>query len=462
MTAKGKINASNVTTGDRIIVQISAGTGTVRPSDTKTGEGVFVARVIGKGFRSAGAYEARGKYIVHTSAGSFEAAPIQTMWLAPEDAAGIKRARAEAELEDAERAAPAPEEFTEEERAELAGDFQTSGALDEAHEEAELEDAERAADQDDADEMHSECEAKGCDLSEGALKCRRYGAEPLVIEDLTLHSQDGKVDNVNNASDTEATDRLSMAITKSGAEKISALTQPTIENHTGSAVVSLLEKVWARIRADHPELPEVVIITGSGLVGASKWGHFRAEGWKVQASPVFPTMHKHELFLAGEALAKGARQVLQTMLHEAAHTLAKVRGQQDTSRQGRWHNATFREVAEELGLEHKGSKADPSNGFSFVTLTAETVKRYTDLLAELDREIRLVCHLPLWMGGEADQDEGGEKITGKPQGEGGTKSGPTKATCLCEEPLIIRLSQKVMDMAVVRCDDCKALFLDRS
>lgn len=239
------------------------------------------------------------------------------------------------------------------------------------------------------------------------------------------------------------------------------LAQPTAENHTGSTVVSLLEKVWARIRADHPELPEVVIITGSGLVGASKWGHFRAEGWKVKDGAAG---QKHELFLAGEALAKGARQVLQTMLHEAAHTLAKVRGQQDTSRQGRWHNATFRKTAEEMGLEHKGAKSHPAHGFSFVTLTTATADRYADLLTDLDAEIRLVCHLPLWMGGDTDEEEGGEKITGKPKGEGDdkAKSGPLKATCLCDEPIIVRISQKVMDMAVVRCDDCKALFLDRS
>lgn len=239
------------------------------------------------------------------------------------------------------------------------------------------------------------------------------------------------------------------------------LARETTENHTGSTVVSLLEKVWARIRADHPELPEVVIITGSGLVGASKWGHFRAEGWKVKDGAAG---QKHELFLAGEALAKGARQVLQTMLHEAAHTLAKVRGQQDTSRQGRWHNATFRKTAEEMGLEHKGAKSHPAHGFSFVTLTTATADRYADLLTDLDAEIRLVCHLPLWMGGDTDEEEGGEKITGKPKGEGDdkAKSGPLKATCLCDEPVIVRISQKVMDMAVVRCDDCKALFLDRS
>lgn len=103
MTAKGKVNASKVQIGDRIIVKVNE-TGTVRESATKTGENVTVARVIGKTFRAAqGPYEARGKYIIETTEGTFEAATIQTMWLAPEDAAGVKRAHVEALAEDEKR-----------------------------------------------------------------------------------------------------------------------------------------------------------------------------------------------------------------------------------------------------------------------------------------------------------------------------------------------------------------------
>lgn len=260
-------------------------------------------------------------------------------------------------------------------------------------------------------------------------------------EALTLHSQDGKVVLVSENENWEP-----------------EMTTTEIQNHTGSTVVTLLEKVWARIRENHPELPEVVIITGSGLLAGSKWGHFRADGWNAEEG------RKHELFLAGEALAKGASQVLQTMIHEAAHTICKVRGIQDTSRQGRWHNAEFKKAAAELGLEHKSSSADKSHGFSFVTLTDTTKATYADLLEELEREIKLTCHLPSWLGGSADQDEekGGEKITGGKalQGEDDKKaSGPIKATCNCEEPNIIRASKKVLDKKTISCDDCDSIFL---
>lgn len=423
MTAKGKINASKVQAGDRIIVQV-ADNGNVTVSSTKTGEGVQIARVTGKTYAS-GSQRRPGYYVVKTNAGWFSAAPIQTMWLAPEDNAGVKRAHVEALAEQADR---------------------WKAGLDEIWDEALAEDAERMAiNEADAADAQDRAWAQHHGILIWSAEEWRAGRQADHAESLTLNSHAGKVDNMNNESATETQTQTAPA-----------------QNHTGSTVVSLLEKVWSRIREDHPELPEVVITTGSGE--GVKWGHFRAESWKVRAEEgaavsETKTGRRHELFLASEALAKGAHQVLQTMLHEGAHTLSRVRDVKDTSRQGRWHNATFRKTAEEMGLEHKGSAADKSHGFSFVTLTAATKARYADLLAELDREIRLTGLLPAWLGGTGDEDErGGERMTGKPTKGEGNKSGPLKATCKCEEPVIIRLSQKVLDLNVVRCDGCDSLF----
>ena len=487
MTAKGKINASNVQVNDRIIVNLDTRVyqdDTCFPSSTKTGDGVVIARVIDKTY-TPGQSRRPGLYTVFTTAGTFQAAPIQTMWLAPEDNAGIKRAHVEALAENEAR--QTAEEFTPAERAELAQAVRDSGLMDDLHVEALAEDAERRQVSEKplttpATEAEKAFVARTLRTLEfnpeagaSAPEANRHASQTMGVTGLTLNSQAGKVDNMNNDADrfTLTERQINENAAQSEAENLAEAEEAREENeapggiygpenHTGSTVVSLLEKVWARIRADHPELPEVVIITGSGLVGASKWGHFRAEGWKVREEGA--AIRKHELFLAGEALAKGARQVLQTMLHEGAHTLAKVRGQQDTSRQGRWHNATFRKTAEEMGLEHKGTKADSSHGYSFVTLTSQTLTEYADLIVELDREIRLVCHLPVWLGGAADEDDekGGEKIGKAPQGEdeGKTKSGNVKATCECEEPNIIRLSRKVLDKRVVQCEECDSLFTE--
>jgi len=482
MPAAGKTNASRVQINERIIVRVSED-GTVRPSDTKTGEGVHVARVTGKGAVQGGRTmtgrgSSRMHYSIETTSGTISAAPVQTFWLAPEDAAGVKRAHVEALAENKRMDREATP-------AEVEAPAQADALRTAAKQARTAPTAKRAA----------EIMAAAMGLPTEALAGWVAANWTAPVEALTLHSQDGKVDS-NSTDDLEETEMSSNAMheakAKNEADKIRAAaaaskaedarrmaativeiaaegeqaetaTPAEPENHTGSTVVKVLEKVWSRIRSNHPELPEVVIITGSGE--GTKWGHFRAESWKVRAeegAAVSTTGRRHELFLSSEALAKGSAQVLQTMVHEAAHTLSRVRGQQDTSRQGRWHNTAFKKAAEELGLEHKSSTADKTHGFAFVTLTRATRERYADLITELDAEIKLTGLLPSWLGGEDSEDErGGERIAGKPaKGDDETKghSGSQKATCGCENPVIIRLSQKVLDMGVVRCDDCGDLF----
>jgi hypothetical protein len=65
------------------------------------------------------------------------------------------------------------------------------------------------------------------------------------------------------------------------------------------------------------------------------------------------------------AFAEGATHTLTTILHEATHALAHARGVKDTSRQGKYHNRRFMELAGELDLEWPpDAKAHPVSGFS--------------------------------------------------------------------------------------------------
>jgi len=134
---------------------------------------------------------------------------------------------------------------------------------------------------------------------------------------------------------------------------------------TGSGLIAALEQTWTTIRRRTPELPEVVVVTGTGLSSSAvhidaKWGHFGADHW-VEGRPteegqgaaldLSAARRKPELFVAGECLAEGPRQTLQTMLHEAVHALAHVRGVNDTSRGGKYHNKReFVALAGELCL----------------------------------------------------------------------------------------------------------------
>jgi hypothetical protein len=62
------------------------------------------------------------------------------------------------------------------------------------------------------------------------------------------------------------------------------------------------------------------------------------------------TASESRLWLSPTLEHAPAEQVLGVVLHEAAHALGSARGVQDTSRQGRYHGATFMGLAAELGL----------------------------------------------------------------------------------------------------------------
>src|SRR6266545_1644885 len=237
---------------------------------------------------------------------------------------------------------------------------------------------------------------------------------------------------------------------------------------TGSSLIAALEHTWATIRQQRPELPEVVFITGTGLRHATatsvdaKWGHFGAEHW-VAGRPQPPSppatetgqgagLHvqpdrKPELFVAGECFAEGATHTLTTILHEATHALAHVRGVKDTSRQGKYHNRRFLQLAAELNLEWPAdAKAHPVSGFSEVRLSKVAAIFYADTIAELDAAITLHLdtfrRLRLTGGGQADPGTTTPEGDGAGEGEGGKTFNRSKLACDCYPERAIRVSPK--------------------
>lgn len=140
------------------------------------------------------------------------------------------------------------------------------------------------------------------------------------------------------------------------------------------------------------------------------------------------------MFVGGEGLARGSAHVLATLLHEAAHALAHVRGIKDTSRQGRWHNARFKALAEELGIE---VSKDDRLGWSPTAIPTTTRETYAEVIAELGRVLRLFRSV---------------EITG-----GGKTSKPTPpVSCRCGRT--IRVSRKVLAEAPILCGACGGEF----
>jgi hypothetical protein len=92
---------------------------------------------------------------------------------------------------------------------------------------------------------------------------------------------------------------------------------------SASRLVAALEHAWDAIRANHPEVPDAVLVVASGSDPRSRaltLGHFAAGRWRLANDTQRP-----EVLVSGEGLRRGPVDVLGTLLHEAAHGLAHAR-----------------------------------------------------------------------------------------------------------------------------------------
>jgi hypothetical protein len=175
-----------------------------------------------------------------------------------------------------------------------------------------------------------------------------------------------------------------------------------------------------------------VVITlgaGSGARQALRYGHFHDGTWQ-RGEARLP-----ELFVGGEGLERGAVAVLGTLLHEAGHGMAAVRGIQDTSRQGRWHNERFRQLAAELGIE---VEKDASIGWSVTTVPAATAAVYGRQVEALAAALTVFRH-----------------PNGPGTRRGGSNNG-VSARCPCGRR--IRVAESVLEAAPITCGACGGEF----
>ena len=159
------------------------------------------------------------------------------------------------------------------------------------------------------------------------------------------------------------------------------ITTPGPDGPVISGIVRVLEEIWRSIRARHGELPAVVIIIASGTERKQPvWGHHAPGRWQAGNE------QRAEIMISGEGLRRTPRDVLGTLLHEAAHVLAAARGIKDTSRQHRYHNTKYKMLAEELGIT---VTFDPTIGWSPTTVPDHTAKDYADQLTALQAAMTL-------------------------------------------------------------------------
>lgn len=277
-----------------------------------------------------------------------------------------------------------------------------------------------------------------------------------------------------------------------------ATTKKITKKQTGSEIVRCLENLYGAIRKRHPELPEVVMVTGSGIAnGSGKWAHVSVgyhwedritEGTEAPKTDDGNALEgkivkRNEMFIAGERLACGVEYVLQTMLHECGHLINIARDVQDCSRQGRYHNMKFVEGAREMGLDYMRTRdngkgkivldPDPTLGFSAVELKEETKIMYKRELEALDKAIKAAINDPfaLMLVGKSGGSNGtggtgggdGSHTIGRRTRTPGTPSrNNVKYVCGCEKPRIMRMSPSAFAEFPVTCGGCGQDFREES
>ena len=200
-----------------------------------------------------------------------------------------------------------------------------------------------------------------------------------------------------------------------------------------SDILQAMEACWTAIQTHHPEVPDVRLVLGTGMDRGvyRKRGHWWPSQWSEDAKLV------PEVMVAAEHLQQGQDAVLATLLHEAAHGLAWVRGIKDVSRGGRWHNRRFAEIARALGciVEKDRQYGHRTTGLTTDTLILYGIVAYR-LGVAMDRVHRIVPNRT--------------KTKKKP--------GPKSLICGCRRR--IRMRPNAMLAGPVVCGICLTIFQD--
>ncbi|MEU1205473.1 hypothetical protein [Nocardia sp. NPDC005825] len=217
------------------------------------------------------------------------------------------------------------------------------------------------------------------------------------------------------------------------------------------SLITTIESIWGQLSARHPDVPDVVVTMAAGSVGRKglRLGHFGPARWKHGAD-LLP-----ELFVGGEGLAFGAREVLGTLLHEAAHGAACTRGIADTSRGGAYHNGKFREIAAEFGLVVERSTG---SGWSVTVVPDATAAQYGREIAALERVLvahRRSEHDPVGVNDEGSGDHNDEEDEGEE--EKAPRNGRA-LVCMCVPVRRVRARQKTIDAGPILCGVCREPF----
>lgn len=163
-----------------------------------------------------------------------------------------------------------------------------------------------------------------------------------------------------------------------------------------SGLVDTLEGAWKAIQQLNADVPDAVILVGSGGRRAgSLLGHFAKDSWAhglvgredVEADEELQVETVHEVLIVAEALYRKPEDIFTTLLHEAVHGIATTRGIKDCS--GQRHNKRFAALCEEVGLIPP-EQPDSRIGWSAATLDPQTAELYAPEIAAISEALSVV------------------------------------------------------------------------
>lgn len=221
-----------------------------------------------------------------------------------------------------------------------------------------------------------------------------------------------------------------------------------VDDDASLALIRALSTVWTTIRHRHPDVPGVVLLPAPAL-RRGVLGHFAPLRWSPRRQD---GALLHEVVVVGEHLDRDPSDVVETLLHEAAHAMNFERGIRDCSA-SQYHNQKFQVAAEELGL--LVAKV-PHYGFALTAMTPLTTERYEEVTHELTE---VLLHRRSFLVGVKTPTGGANGTsTTADATDDNTKGRNRKAVCACDPPFIIRASKKTLTDTTVRCDRCSEPF----
>lgn len=114
-------------------------------------------------------------------------------------------------------------------------------------------------------------------------------------------------------------------------------------------------------------LPEVIIAIRSQGKSVGTMGWFTpSKVWTDGEN------EKHEIVITAETLNRPMMDIMRTLHHEMIHLYCNENNLQDTSRQGKYHNKTFRDECLKRGFYYVENKPDSKIGWSYAELKPET------------------------------------------------------------------------------------------